>query len=411
MFRAAFVKMAFSAVYCSRAGHVENFRVSIPQNAFESQRARGVPVNDFTESDIYSVSPASPAQVPAEILISHQSEVLPAAGAVVPAARAATGPQLVKERRPVSDDDNQATAATVGMMCDYIAQGVNDDGCKSWAVCAVRQYGAGSTDPRMLFWGVFWLLKHCVKYVRDEPALFRMGEGDARDFLIAPAVLVRMAEPKEDCDGFTMLACTLLQILGIKSYIVTVKADPEKPSRWSHVFAVAELPGGACALDATEHGVFPGWMIPRQHIFDYQFWDLSGRPVKHALPLTSKMAGYVRTGRMGRRGMGDDITDLGDLGPGQAATEIPYTPSTTVYNSPAPASPGTNWTAVLSSIFSGAARVASVAEAPPGSVVSPSGAIYVPGANPLGASSIGSMLPILLIGGLVLFGISAASKK
>jgi hypothetical protein len=365
-------------------------------------------VDEFTESDIYSVTPRAIApeviELPANRNFQSTASNGAAAGAVVPAARGANGPQIVRERRPVSDDDNQATAATVAMMCDYIAEGVKDDGCKSWAVCAVKQYGAGSTDPRMLFWGVFWLLKHCVKYGRDEPALFRMGEGDARDFLIAPAVLVRMAEPKEDCDGFTMLACTLLQILGIKSYIVTVKADPEKPSRWSHVFAVAELPGGACALDATEHGVFPGWMIPRAHIFDYQFWDLTGRPVKHALPLAGKMAGYVR-----RRGMGDDITELGDLGPGQAPSEVPYTPPF----SPAGGS-GTNWTAILGSIFSGAARVASVAEAPPGSIVNPNtGMIYTPGAYPMGpgGGALGGYLPLILIGGLVLFGISAASRS
>jgi hypothetical protein len=364
-------------------------------------------VDDFTDSDIYSVAPAGP-RAAIELPITHRSEVTPAAGAVVPAARA--GGQLAKERRPVSDDDNQATAATVRMMCDYIAEGVKDEGCKAWAVCAVRQYALGQTDPRMLCWGVFWLLKHCVKYVRDEPALFRMGEGDARDFLVAPAVLVRMVEPKEDCDGFTMLACTLLSILGVKSYIVTVKADPEKPARWSHVFAVADLPGGACALDATEHGIFPGWMIPREHIFSYQFWDLTGRPVKHALPLTSKMAGYVRTRR---RGMGDDVTDFGPTYPvdpysgdtvgNPGASSPPFVPTT-------PAGSGTNWTAILGSIFSGAARVASVAEAPPGSIINPNtGVIYTPGAFGAGAS-LGSILPMLLIGGLVLFGISAASR-
>lgn len=369
-------------------------------------------MDEFTESDIYSTAPAAapPSNVIELPAYTSAHSTTKEAGAVAPASRAAN---ITRERRPVSDDDNQATAATVRMMCDYIADGVKDDACKKWAVCAVAQYALGKTDPRMLFWGVFWLLKHCVKYVRDEPALFRMGEGDARDFLIAPSVLVRMADPKEDCDGFTMIACTLLQILGIKSYIVTVKSDPEKPSRWSHVFAVADLPGGCCALDATEHGLFPGWMIPRQHIFDYQFWDLTGRPVKHALPLSGKMAGYVRT----RRGMGDDVTDSGPTfpidpnsgdtigNPSPSFTPAPF-PSSTPSASPGP---GTNWTAILSSIFSGASRVASVAEAPPGSVINPNtGTIYTPGA--FGAQSFGSFLPILLIGGLVLFGISAASR-
>lgn len=379
--------------------------------------------------------PATPTPAPAIAApvvepIQRRSEVPPAAGPVErPAARAAAGPQLVKERRPVTDDDNQATAATVRMMCDYIAEGVKDDGCKAWAVCAVKQYGLGSTEPRMLFWGVFWLLKHCVKYVRDEPALFRIGEGDARDFLVSPPVLVRMAEPKEDCDGFTMLACTLLQLLGIKSYIVTIKADPGKPSRWSHVFCVAELPGGACALDATEHGLFPGWMVPRQHIFDYQFWDLDGRPIKHALPLVGKMAGYVRRGGRGSRGFGDTGC-IDDSGNPVSCASTAYDPSTYVYPTDAsgntignpgapvvagrtsPPAPPTNWTAVLGSLFSGAARVASVAEAPPGSIINPNtGMIYAPGQFGAGASiSLGGILPILLIGGLVLFGISAASR-
>lgn len=221
--------------------------------------------------------------------------------------------KVVKESRPIPDDDDGATAATVRMMCDYIKAGLDDPICKQWAADALKTFGDGSPGSR--FWSAWWLIKHRVRFQRDEPTLDWMGDGDARDFLTAPAVLVRQTKPKEDCDGFTMLGCCLLKLLGLAPYIVTVKSNPEKPWLWSHVFAMVDLPVfGPIAFDCS-HGSFPGWMVPREHIFDYQGWDLDGRPVQAKLPLgaSSALHGYrpKMFGRPRRRGMGDD--DGGDL--------------------------------------------------------------------------------------------------
>lgn len=366
--------------------------------------------------DLYSTGSDGLDNAPVDVLVGKSDQQHAPADPPRIAAPPAAAPArpIVKELRPVSDDDDQATAATVKMMCDYIAQGIKDPVCRMWASHALSCYGLGRTDPGMLCWAVFWCLKHSVKYVRDEPALFRMGDGDARDLLTAPAVLVRQDEPKEDCDGFTMLACTLLSILGVKCYIVTVKADPKQPSRWSHVFAIADLgKGKTCAIDGS-HGGYPGWMVPQEHIFASQVWDLSGSPIDMKLPARSQLNGYVRRGR--GRGLGDICYDdqgnpyTCDTNVSQVPTESPYpvVSSVPIIPSSTVSSPF-NLNALLASLIGNAAKVATVAEAPPGSIVNPTtGQIITgqPGAVSAAAltSGLSAYMP-LIIGGVVIFGL------
>lgn len=311
---------------------------------------------------------------------------------------------ITMERRSVPDDDDIATAETVRMMCDYIRAGIADPVCQAWAGHAVACYGRGSENLAARFWAVFWMLKHCIQYRHDEGELFRIGQRNARDLLTAPAVLMRQAQPKEDCDGFTMAACTLLKLCGIEPFIVTAKVDPQDPSRWSHVFAIAELPGvGLCALDAS-HGAVPGWMVPRSHIFGYQVWNLDGQRVKKGLPVTSRLQGYMRRGR----GMGDCPID-------------PFTGDTIVCDNPGQlptydgGGSGFDWGSFLNTLITTGGKVATVAVAPAGSIIYPQGQVFSPGGNnPLGASatftgSTTNMLP-WLIGGLLVAGLLFSGK-
>jgi hypothetical protein len=307
--------------------------------------------------------------------------------------------EIVKERRPVSDDDDQATAETVKIMCEYIAAGVNDPVCKLWACHAVGRYGLGSVLPAVCAWSVFWMLKHCVRFIRDEGRLFMSGDGAARDRLVAPAVLVRQKSPAEDCDGFTMLACCLLRILQVPCFIVTLKADPRNPARWSHVFAMAELPDGSFSPVDASHGKFPGWMVPKEHIFAYQVWDMDGRPTNRRLPAISHLHGYVKGGTPMGRGLGFCPID-----PNTGDTLVCADP-----NSPGGGG-GINWGAILGTLITTAGKVAVVAEAPPGSVINPSTGGIVTG-GPFGASSTltattSNLLPWML-GGALLVGLIA----
>lgn len=308
---------------------------------------------------------------------------------------AASFETIVQEQRTVSDNDDEATAATVKMMADYIKQGVTDPVCQKWAHDAVFQFGNRQRTPLALVWSVFWKLKHCVKLTRDETVLFHIGQKNARDLLIAPAVLVRQLVPKEDCDGFTMLCCTLLEILGLKPYIVTVKADARRPGEWSHVFCMVDLPDGERIPIDSSHGPFPGWMIPRRDIFAVQLWDMNGNPVAGGLPeprvsKRSRLNGYVKTGR--------GVGFLDPSTPGAVPTSDP-----------------SGWFSVLDTLIKTAGQVATVAEAPAGATVFGQNGQFVtaPGGTTTSAfvtAGTSNALPWIL-GGVALFVVAVSMAR
>jgi hypothetical protein len=352
--------------------------------------------------------------------------------------------RVKKEVTPAAPDSDTATRQTVEKMCEYIRDGAVDEGVRDWARRAIRSFSRGQVSRGAGCWSVFWLVKHAVRFARDEPMLFRVGEPAALDLLIAPAVLVRMRGPREDCDGFTMLICAMLRALGIDSYVVTVAADPADPERWSHVFPVAVLDDGStCALDAS-HGAFPGWMVPAEHIYRWQAWSLDGRPANVAIPAAqSGLHGYVPRGAVmqRRRGMGQDTSEFGDLtatlSPPDTGSsfsdlwstitqDVPFLGGTPVGGSSAGGSlaagaapssaPGTNWTSVLNSLIGGATKLTQEALLPQGGYIqtSPSGAqTFSTGGIPSVLSGAGgsSLLPILGIGLVAILVLSMASKK
>lgn len=191
-------------------------------------------------------------------------------------AQTPAGIDIAVERRPAPEGTDAATLATVRMMCEYIQQGISDPLVQRCADYAFQKFGGGVDSPAAKAWAVFWYVKHCVKFQLDEATMFRVGDRDQQDLLVAPPVLVRMQKPAEDCDGFTMLCAALCSILGVDVVIAVVAASPGDPSRWSHVFPCAILPGGqVLPLDAS-HGVGPGWMVPPEHIFRWQAFTLEG---------------------------------------------------------------------------------------------------------------------------------------
>ena len=320
---------------------------------------------------VAAMTAASPAKEVTPLVVQPPAARLPA-----PVAKSgAAASRVVQEKVPASADPNVATRQTVEKMCEYIRAGALDELVQWWAECGVTRYGMGSRDPQALCWAMYWLVKHAIQFARDEPRLFQVGEGDALDMLIAPAVLVRMSQPKEDCDGFTMLVCALLQCVGVRTVIVTVAADPQDPSRWSHVFPMALTPQ-PIPLDAS-HGSGPGWIVPAAHTFRWQAWDCDGSPCDVKRPRRQGLHGWVPSGH-GFGGLGQDvldeyITDTGDTsggssvqltGPGVTDTGSPYFPVTTYSpNTPTPASSSSfNWTSFLQNLTNQAAGVAKVAE-------------------------------------------------
>lgn len=208
-------------------------------------------------------------------------------------------PPIALSRTKAAGDSDGATKQTVEKMCELIRESVADPYVQRCAAYAKKHFASGSNDPGMLAWGVFWYVKHCVKFRSDEATMFRVGEANQQDLLIAPAVLVRMKDPSEDCDGFTMLTAALLTCLGVPVQIATVAVDLDDPSRWSHVFLCAIINGRVKPLD-TSHGPGPGWMVPQRRINRSQMWTLDGRPSDVQLPSYQGLNGYAaRSGLAG----------------------------------------------------------------------------------------------------------------
>jgi hypothetical protein len=183
-------------------------------------------------------------------------------------------------------------------MCELIRKSCADPFTQQCALYAKQHFSMGSNDPAALAWGVFWYVKHSVRFTLDEGTMFKIGERDEQDLLIAPEVLLRMKDPAEDCDGFTMLTAALLTCLGVPVLIATVATEADDPSRWSHVFLCAIVNGRVMPLD-TSHGPAPGWMVPRSRIHRWQTWKLDGTPADVQIPSYQGLHGYSRTRRSG----------------------------------------------------------------------------------------------------------------
>ena len=204
---------------------------------------------------------------------THNGGALGSAGERTSAGAGESGDQrlrLIMEREPAAEDTDSLTAQTVRKMCEYIRESVSDPDIQSAAEYAFNCFARGRRDPFSLGWAAFWFVKHRVKRVLDEGALIRLGEPDQVDMLISPAVLIKMRDAAEDCDGFTMLTAALLAVAGVEQCIVTVACDPRDRKRWSHVFGMVHLANGEWLPLDSSHGQAPGWMVPRNRLYRWQ---------------------------------------------------------------------------------------------------------------------------------------------
>lgn len=172
-----------------------------------------------------------------------------------------------------------ATARTIGLMSTFALNASPDPEVRRAASAAWSRFGRGASDVCARAAGVFWWLKHCMKFRRDEVSLFRLGLGSAFDFVIDPRILVRMAEPAEDCDGFSTMGAALCRCLGVPYYFATAATEFSDPRRWSHVWLVVDCGGRLVDLDGS-HGKYFGWGVPQNRRYRFALWDARGRRVQ-----------------------------------------------------------------------------------------------------------------------------------
>lgn len=347
------------------------------------------------------------------------------------------GRSVVVDRVPAGANSDQATDRTIGLMCDYISTAVNDPLIQKCAEFAWRRFGEGSADPRMKAWGVFWWVKHCVRFQTDERTMIEVGLDQEQDLLINPALLVRMKNPKEDCDGFSMLAAALLKVLGVDCSLCVVAVDPRQPERWSHVFVIAHFENlngktESMPLD-TSHGSGPRWMVPLQHISRWQCWGLDGRRRDDVKPSTVQLHGYwqpafpagsktsiamdSQAGRALRVANAPALKGIGALGICQSGEEPEC------YGGGATSGSSSNWTGFLQNLINQGVQLTGKILTPPsyqqtmrdpvtGQMVSTTvrNTATYPGALTAGASSLSSIPSIVWVGGAAVLAVMLLSK-
>ena len=265
------------------------------------------------------------------------------------------------ERFPAAQDSDTATSQTVDLMCRYVRETDSDPVIQQAAEYARQRFGANAQDPAGLAWGVFWFLKHNMRFVVDEAPMFRLGLPNEQDLLISPSVLIRMSDRAGDCDDFTMLGAALLRALKVPYAIVTIAASPDDPGRWSHVFLMAMCPN-PLPLDAS-HGSGPGWMVPAAHTFRWQCWDENGKAVSVPRPRKHSLNGWVPSG-LGQdlSSLPSDLSDPYNLAGDILNTAVPdttnYAPTYTAPSSSSSTSSAFNWTSFLNGLTADATSTA-----------------------------------------------------
>lgn len=187
---------------------------------------------------------------------------------------------VVLERDPtpqgVRTPTGPVTEQTVQKMCAHIRAAQSDPIVQSVASRATSHQASPAAKLSALW---MWV-KHCVRFVQDDTLIRQLlNESDHFELLIAPPVLLRMSDPRGDCDDFTMLLDALARACGFEVGIVTLACDRRRPGEYSHVYGCAWLPDGMlCPLDAS-HGKYPGWEVPGRDVQRKTIWNLDGRIV------------------------------------------------------------------------------------------------------------------------------------
>lgn len=264
-------------------------------------------------------------------------------------------------------------------MTAHVHRTAKDPAVWAHAKDAVAKWGRGRRGSRAVMWAAWWWAKYHIRFAHHEDMLrVWLNETDQLQLLIPPDVLVKLA-PLGDCAIFSMLIAAFLEIFGVPWEFVTVKANPEAPSLYSHVYVrgIAE-DGQHVGLDAS-HGKYPGWEVPYSRRFGTQAWDTSGRPVSDAGP------GYRGLGQYRRSGLGQDPTDTG-LWYNQAPAAV----------TPPSAVSGFNWSSTIANLLNSGVQLAGRVVAPqttytvgPGGQISyatpgsapPPGAVFTSGAG------------------------------
>ncbi len=163
------------------------------------------------------------------------------------------------EPRPPGDNDEANTAQTIARMAQYAREDSQNPIVRRAAYEAIGSERNERSQAEAVHG---WIRAH-VRFIEDaELAQGVSSDPHQAEVLIRPVDLLTMPRPEGDCDDFSMLCAAMLRALGIRAWFKTVAAAVEDPEHYSHVYVVADVPGGPLPLDCS-HGAYPGWEVQR----------------------------------------------------------------------------------------------------------------------------------------------------
>jgi Transglutaminase-like superfamily len=156
---------------------------------------------------------------------------------------------------------------TVDLARRLVDDGVKDPFVNRTAINVLQQAGTSTYDPEAAAHAL-WQFVTGFTFVNDPVGPYGPKE------TLRPARVV-LDVRAGDCDDLAVVLCSLLGTIGMTTRLVTIAADPEAPSEFSHIYPEVQIGQAWVPVDParpnTQFGVAP------PHHFRKEIWSLTDR--------------------------------------------------------------------------------------------------------------------------------------
>jgi|GEM_PF-1514296 hypothetical protein len=324
--------------------------------------------------------------------------------------------ESVRTRMPVESfplaEGDDGVQQTIRQMRRLIEQGKKDPAVHECAAWILRSANVAAYDWIGECRAIYEWVKRNIRFTRDvygketlhaAPEILRLGIGD--------------------CDDFTILICSLLGTIGVKTRIVTVSNRSEDPDQFSHVYPEAGVEGEWIPMDAARRNPYFG-RAPENY-FRKRIWDTSSDEYKDVQGLNGP-AGVSPRALPGayRPGVDDprlrNLSHIGAIGLGNYGVPALRRQRATLRRGRGMGDFVTQLPGIITAGGQEAANIIAASRAAPSNLVPTTGGFPVATLTPYGATVPSTFSPsltagistgTLLIGGLLLVGVLAISRR
>ncbi len=200
--------------------------------------------------------------------------------------------------REIAEEPDQQVDDTIQLMRQYVSEDQSDNALQQDVSQSAR-----SGDPIIDTYS--YLRRNGdrgMRFVRDEITAAPFADYESAiagrwrpmvESLARPELLAKVPDPHGDCDCFCMYGAAHLLLRGVPCAFVTVAADHEDPSIYTHVYLAAYPESGPYAgqrvpLDLS-HGPYPGWEV--REVYRRREWPVSSMGPARLLCLGAALFG------------------------------------------------------------------------------------------------------------------------